>query len=123
MGVLSYKSQTFNDIRNEFVKNPELSYDEKVKIIESEGFNVDDYKFAHKEHKKAIESGEDIRPFKSGLIGIGLDSSALRTVYGLIGDTAKGIGGLASIVAPETMQQIGKQYSDIMPDDAERLIN
>ena len=123
MGVLSYKSQTFNDIRNEFKKNPKLSNDEKIKIIESEGFSVDDYKFAHKEHKKAIESGEDIRPFKSGVIGIGLDSSALRGVYGVIGDTAKGFAGIASIVAPETMQEIGKQYSDMMPDDAERLIN
>ena len=122
MGVLSYKSQTFNDIRNEFISNTGLTREDKTKLIESEGFTVDDYKSAFSDYQKAIKEGEDIRPFKSGVL-LGIDSAALRTAYGLIGDVGRGIGEIASLIAPETVKQIGQKYRDIMPDEAERLAN
>ena len=122
MGALSYKSQTFNDIRNEFISNTALSKQDKTNLIESEGFTVDDYKSAFSDYQKAIKQGEDIRPFKSGVL-LGMDSAVLRTTYGLIGDVGRGFGELASLIAPETVKEIAQKYRDIMPDEAERLAN
>jgi len=33
MSVLSYKSQTFNDIKNEFISNPNISKEEQLNIL------------------------------------------------------------------------------------------
>ena len=118
MGALSYKSQTFNDIRNEFISNTALSKQDKTNLIESEGFTVDDYKSAFSDYQKAIKQGEDIRPFKSGVL-LGMDSAVLRTTYGLIGDVGRGFGELASLIAPETVKEIAQKYRDIMPDEVE----
>jgi len=122
MGALSYKSQTFNDIKNEFISNTGLSKQDKTKLIESEGFTVNDYKLAFNDYKKATEKGEDIRPFKSGVL-LGIDSAALRTASGLVGDVGRGFGELASLIAPETVKEIAQKYRDIMPDEAEGHLN
>lgn len=122
MSKISHKSQTFHNIRNEFISTPNITKEQKDNILRIEGITKEEYTDAFKDYKKSKKSGEDSRPFGSGIL-MGVDSAALRMAYGFIGDTGRGIAGISDIIAPETVQKIGKMYEDLMPDDAEKIMN
>lgn len=122
MSKLSHKSQAFHDIRNELLSTPNITREQKDNIYRIEGVTKEEYLDAFKDYKKSYDSGEDSRPFGSGIL-MGVDSAVLRTTAGLIGDTGRGIAGISEAIAPETVQKMGKMYEDLMPDGAEKVIN